>query len=81
MNRQEEIREELGEMLRPIVSGSWYTFEAGRILKYLHSQGCVLKGDRELPEIPTEINYVGAYHTAQMAMLKAGYSAFVPLID
>ena len=60
------------------------------ILEYLHSQGCRIEVDRELPENPYPLptdeydeeqqNLNTAYHRGQHTMLKAGYVAVEPLV-
>ena len=54
---------------------------AGRILSYLHSQGCVLRVERELPDV---LNIGkrerGNYYAFQQMLDRAGYSAVEPLI-
>ncbi len=49
MTKQEEIREGLIEICRERTSGAGKVL-AGEILDYLHSQGVVIKVDRELPD-------------------------------
>jgi len=70
-----------------------YLQKADQILIYLHSQGVVIKVDRELPEHwgnkidwrNKKLNEAGkayskVYYVAQEDMLKAGYVAVEPLI-
>ena len=49
MTKQEEIWDGVTELMRESVGGSWHTYETDRILTYLHSQGVVIKVERELP--------------------------------
>jgi len=93
MTKQEEIREGIINILEPyafsgtITSSDGYYFFCDKaddvitaILSYLHSQGVVIKVERELPPNP----YIGMddfafiYQAAQKDM--AGYVAVVPLI-
>lgn len=61
MNKQEEIREGIEAIIRERGYDIWSVAgkdgieqflqdELNQILSYLHSQGCVLKVDRELPK-------------------------------
>lgn len=52
MNKQEEIREGIARRLLMIGTGNPDFKMAEIILEYLHSQGVVLKVERELPENP-----------------------------
>ena len=56
-----------------------------KILSYLHSQGVVIKVDRELPQItPAEYPVVPEAIVAQRTqqdMLEAGYVAVEPIIE
>ena len=70
---------------------------ANYILSYLHSQGVVIKVDRELPENPfdedingdweskeEETYYVGksnGFETCKSLIIKAGYVAVEPLME
>ena len=102
MTKQEEIREELAShyfyAARPL--GSWSSTSlknkltarnnADKILFYLHSRGCVIKVDRELPDNKImrqelederhkgEVNW---YYKAQLDIVRAGFTAFEPLIS
>ena len=68
--------------------------DSKQILSYLHSQGAVLKVERELPENPWVEDKMADYYTklwrrhhydgynqAQQEVLKAGYKATEPLIE
>jgi len=96
--RQEEIREgineRIGNALIAIGCGEgscphaeMKALEAqedclNSIWTYLHSAGCVLKVDRELPI--TKVDCQGdikVVNQAQQDMLKAGFVATIPLIE
>jgi len=96
MNKQEEIRE--GIKANILVAIKWAVSEGmtdpyldlhvDKVLKLLHSQGVVIKVDRELPDYEDLHDcYDGKLtspeqfkHDIQMDMLKAGYVAVEPLI-
>ena len=59
------------------------SYLASKILSYLHSQGVVIKVERELPiKIAGQenISYCAGYHDACHQRLKAGYVAVEPLV-
>lgn len=93
MNREESkqdiIREGLINLIHP--SGRVYLGEewVSVILPYLHSRGCVIKVDRELPdndvmraqlESGQFMGQTNWYYKAQLDMKRAGYVAVEPLI-
>ena len=84
MTKQEEIKKGLYQLARETKTSCIYGDIIEDILNYLHSQGCVLKVDRELPNIATCEDYALCRefcHTIeQLNMLKAGYVAIEPLI-
>lgn len=109
MNKQDKIREGIAAFLCNYSGGSswWYLSinhmvykqqeyleEADEILGYLHSEGVVIKVDRELPQNPYVDSYQGndpeaqsvndaaewSYEEAQKDMKKAGFEAVGPLI-
>jgi len=50
------------------------------LCEYLHSQGLVLKVERELPKNPCFTSgYIANYERSQEDMLEAGYEAVIPL--
>ena len=56
---------------------------ANRVLQYLHSQGVVIKVDRECPSISSAVRCatkLGVFHITQLDMLEAGYVVVEPLI-
>ena len=84
MTKQEEIREGVYKQIRSDVVGhSRTSYLAEGIINYLHSQGVVIKVDRELPDnevwhkVEREFE---AYCAGRNDMLKAGYVAVEPLI-
>ena len=91
-SKQEEIREGLERIGREHVGGSWFTVYADEILTYLHSQNVAIKVEGELPEAPKEVNdlvegwrpmkleELSCFKGAIKWMLKAGYTAWEPLI-
>lgn len=107
MTKQEEIREGMAKKLCLCDALDWeqlpesgyanskdrayYRRLAASILQDLHSQGCVLKVDRELPKNPFhELELVDdvyihrsrkIHRAAQQYMLNAGYVAVEPLIE
>ena len=85
MTKQEEIREGLRAKLFELgVTNKGFVIR--QILEYLHSQGVVLKVDRELPFPMCTVRMNdpryqdGAMIHAQKLMLEAGYVAVEPLI-
>lgn len=98
MTKQEEIREEIAERICDALEGDeWFSLAEGQkrfcrlyatnILSYLHSQGVVIKVERELPDLPiSQDDYdivfypEKVYREAQNIMLKADYAAVEPLI-
>lgn len=99
--KQEEIREGIKNFVSTITEGGedgaelreddWDGSWADSILKYLHSQGVVLKVDKELPKNPHGFTdrerrlhlyeCCESCHKAEReSMLKAGYVAIEPLI-
>lgn len=90
MNKQEEIKK--AHLITIVTDHAFYrrTEEdtVNRILSYLHSQGVVIKVERELPEVPLwairdgiEIKSADiVYKLALQDMLRAGYVATEPLI-
>lgn len=104
MTSREEIREGVDGVIKcwndTTVSSEWRPLYGGAslsqdIMLYLHSQGVVIKVDRELPEnttrevVPGDIKKSmllrrvgdGYYDKAQQDMLKAGYVAVKPLVE
>jgi len=87
MTKQEEIREGIA---REYMAATGMEYREGdgkrsifvdQILAYLHSQGCVLKVERELPSYRNAVNKsYNDYMLGQEDMLKAGFGAFEPLI-
>ena len=94
MTKQEEIREGIASYIR-LYNGTSTTaseFTSKAILEYLHSQGVVLKVDKELPINPYRFNvhldagiydglYREKYFEAQQGMVNAGFTAVEPLIE
>ncbi len=91
MTKQEEIREGIDRIIQhwnPCASTStdWTPLHGGLtvgqdLVNYLHSQGVVIKVDRELPEpVGVEILVGAIIHATQQDMLKAGYVAVEPLV-
>ncbi len=88
MTKQEKIREHFEIFLREVWrtgrdgKGIELTWEANRELRWLHSQGVVVRVKRELPDITEKYS---DYHTGKSNeradMLKAGYVAVEPLIS
>ncbi len=88
MTTREEIREEIERILDELLfspgeSDDGYTYNLTgcitNLLNYLHSQGVVIKVDRELPII-TDIGWGVSAKKEQVKMLEAGYVAVEPLI-
>ena len=67
MTKQEEIKSGISE----IAEEYWYSslMVTRKVLEYLHSQGVVIKVDKEMP-----------HGTIHCDMLKAGYVPVEPLI-
>lgn len=91
--KQEEIYWQIATLLVPVAQGKMDGFKASeKILSYLHSQGVVIKVDRELPEIKPFIRNEWTAHDTQdecyqngqaymlMRLKEAGYVAVEPLI-
>lgn len=70
------------EDLPQIIKDGYYGVANGFLSK-LHSQGAVLRVERELPEPQVKVrgNYNVGYYTCRLDMLKAGYVAVEPLVD
>ncbi len=101
MTKQEEIREGIAKLTEDrfrfpaeeaglIWDKNFNYMLASNILSYLHSQGVVIKVDRELPSLTDASrcspgSYTWNKHIAefnyQQDMLRAGYGAFEPLIE
>ncbi len=83
MSKQEEIREGLIELARlAILNQDPPSRLAKEIIEYLHSEGCVLKVERELPSYRNAVNKsYNDYMLGREDMLKAGYVAVEPLIE
>lgn len=88
MDKQEEIREGMENSIRDIgYYLGWQEDATEAVLKYLHSQGVVIKVDKELPNapvpcpepIPNDTYYYRGYEQAKVDM--AGYVATEPLIE
>ena len=94
MTKQEEIKGEIYRILYDVACspyperGGLLENRASQILAYLHSQGVVIKVERELPpryfanrkKMPWVSDYDVEKNT-QEEMLKAGYVAVEPLIE
>ncbi len=62
----------------------YYYKLADELLPYLHSQGVVIKVDRELLKKKTIENHLSSWanwYEGQQDMLKAGYVAVAPLVE
>ena len=95
MTKQKEIREGMAGIIRSGVCQDFAGVDIGTtpqdIMEYLHSQGCVLKVDRELPLIDTWYDKIDdkdwtrelIYQDGQIKGRndKAGYVAVEPLIE
>lgn len=92
MNKQEEIGKEVFNFIYTgLVEGERYGDIADSILYYLHSQGVVIKVEKELPITtglygkPLPINGSDDYNKGQIKgqqdMLDAGYVAVESLIE
>lgn len=87
LSKQEVIREGIEHVItvnHPYIA-SKITEE---IIKYLHSQGCVLRVDRELPpsranetEWSGKVNWDDGYRHAEARYKLAGYHATEPLVE
>ena len=85
MTKQEEIYKGVSEIVEWAVEVGKDRRAIKDIFEYLHSQGVVIKVDRELPiwelgSISNEVEYA-IYKAAQQDMLKAGYVAVEPLVE
>ena len=90
MTKQEEIREGIKEILLPSGKESVITpYMSGivsqLIMEYLHSQGVVIKVERELPDCPGRVvadpEHLMLYKQMQEGFIKAGYAIAVePLV-
>ena len=60
-----------------------YLKKVDQLLSYLHSQGVVIKVERELPQCPSNRDDTVRliWEEAQQAMLNAGFTATEPLIE
>lgn len=89
MNKQGELIGGIRDIIRKYHNQVQFADEVPEILTYLHSQGVVLRVDKELPEMPKWAvlkgmpisGANGITFVAQQDMLKAGYVAVEPLID
>ncbi len=90
VTKQEEIREFITKDIIETIFGDTFGYHSGmseiateKIFTYLHSQGVVIKVERELPDNPYYLVQAMAgdsiYNEAQQGMLRAGYTAFEPL--
>ncbi len=85
MATREEIREGIFKVLFPYSNADHYTGDGTvqKVLDYLHSEGVVIKVDRELPEdldVWKETRR-GGYFIGSEALEEAGYVAVEPLIE
>jgi len=86
LTKQEEIR----KGIETIISDQGYYFPWGKtaqeILAYLHSQGVVIKVEKELPSdknlygVAKDNMAAGCYYHGQIDMKEAGYVAVEPII-
>ena len=76
MTKQEEIREGLYMAMLAMAPTEELYGKVDRILSYLHSQGVVIKVDRELPDR----TLMGVSYRKMRRILNAGYVAVKPLI-
>ena len=98
MTKQKEIREGMRNILidfanrkKSLLDAEDLTYLLSNLREYLHSQGVVIKVDRELPDCDVDCNvyatecdkceYGHAYHRAQRELGEAGYVAVEPLIE
>ncbi len=91
MPTKEEIREGILKYIRAVVENETECeTQTDAILTKLHSQGVVIKVDRELPDVnqhnsevvfPFNLEEICVYKQSQVDMLKAGYLAVEPLIE
>lgn len=88
MTKQQEIREGIARAIGGIIFDTGRVMDycdchlyADMLLSYLHSQGVVLKVERELPVMPTLPTFGDhLIRRTQLDMLKAGYVAVEPLV-
>ena len=92
MTKQEEIREGIANILMDCGDEYWKhcSMEAELILIYLHSQGVVLKVERELPKLKElvgevslleKMGYLSGVREYQDQIRKAGFVAVEPFIE
>ena len=91
MATREEIRLEIADILGKNWGDNWEVHNrvAKEITTYLHSQGVVLKVDRELPKLYEPLTATKeqndmvrlGYNSCKQDMLRAGYVATEPLVD
>ncbi len=91
MTKQEKIREGVRDIIEGYFdcdSEATYQHFRDEILDYLHSAGCVLKVERELPKRTkyytseeSDIVCGGGFSNALALIKRAGYEAVVPLIE
>ncbi len=99
MTKQEKIREGYAKFLfertehdsqhcaksyDDLKDKGFWLWLADEHLKYLHSQGAVIKVDRELPNLSMgkhDCDYVAGYKEARYEMLEAGYVAVESLTE
>ena len=99
MTKQEEIRAELEKIKDAIVDEAiderrWFGVRnrdyVQEILTCLHSQGVVIKVERELPKLSdydtrqttdSSVDFQNGFLVAKGAFIKAGYVAVEPLIS
>ena len=87
MTRQEEVRDGMLQIVSEygfrVLMSEGKTKPANwtdKLLFYLHSEGVVIKADRELPEDMWASPMNSVEHDAQQDMLRAGYVAVEPLV-
>ena len=88
MTKQDEIREKIEEIFRNDTQYPSWDKATDAVLNYLHSQGVVIKVEKELPTIDwmdgraidRDSPGFRGYQVAQQQMLNAGYVAVEPLI-
>jgi len=87
MATREEIKEGIANIIMDCGDDNWKhcLIEADLIVKYLHSQGVVLRVDRELPEVAKGYKDFGGNDTiweeSQQDMLKWHNDSLEPLIE
>ena len=65
-----------------IVDKEQYRRKADRLIIFLHDEGVAIKVDRELPDtFSSTYEEAESKRATQQDMLKAGYSAWKPLIE